>query len=285
MPSTSPTKTNRPPWATCAKLVAMAAALPVASNTTSKARRGFGQRRYAKLSREGAGGGHLAPARELRRLPATQIAPRPTRSARPRQPATAPRPQATTRDGVCADPQRLDQGELIQRQRFKGCNKATRQAKQLPHAAIDVNSQALQGLAAVVSPCRHSAMATAIGLDRSDRPAASGRRSNIGSASPSGAISPLQRPTHDPGCGGIGKEGLPPREGVQIRAADANATDRHQHLARRGTGSGTLAATNSPGCCSTTSAWTLRLGAADSLQQKKETSRLAGTGSSPMHDD
>ncbi len=33
---------------------------------------------------------------------------------------------------------------------------------------------------------------------------------------------------------GIGKKGLPAGEGVQIGAADADAADAHQHLARRG---------------------------------------------------
>ena len=135
----------------------MAAALPVASKTTSYSvpsgcsrtgtpKRATNSRRAAFCSSTRTS----APANMANCNVARPIGPAPTieRGFAGRQRAT--------RDGVGTNAERLDKRQLIERESFGAVQQVERQAHDLAHAAIGVHAEALQGLAAVIAPARHA---------------------------------------------------------------------------------------------------------------------------------
>ena len=126
--------------------------------------------------------------------------------------------------GMPADRQGLDEGELIERQRRRRVQRRARHEQALAHAAIDVRPEDDERLAGVLEPAP-ARIARSASDRRSDRGSIAGRQARHGGTD----LEHLDRELV-PEDAGVAEERLPAAEGVEVRAADPDASDADQCL-------------------------------------------------------
>ena len=148
-------------------------------------------------------------------------------------------------DGVAADGQRLDQGELLERQLRRQVQLAGRDDELRPQAAVGVDAEDLQVLAAVRRPRRQAKHCLAVDV-RLDRAAVAGL--DVGHAG-------ADRDDFDAqlvaGNARVAEERHLAEIAADVGAADADAMDADEGFAAAGgRGSGMAMVRNRPGCSS-----------------------------------